>query len=619
MSTKKRRFGLPNAFWQAYDLMDAQLRRRLPWLLASFLVVACLEAISIGLVLPLIMALINPSVIQGGESFAWLRKLSGSTNQIGLLIELGVAIGVLFLVKNVLSALLMRWQYHVLARAEAEVGVEIFARFLTAPWRAVGGRNSSELIRNASTSLSSAFVLVITPALTLCVDVLFSLAIVIMLMFVDWRAASIALVFALAAGTAYYKLVHRSLARIGSAFQRTTFNLLNQLKEGIGAGREIRVLARPDQFIDKMRQVRIEYADIQAKRTFLGQLPRSYLETALVFAVLGTTAGAIAIHGPELVAPLLALFAVAAFRLLTSASRILVSLQQMRAGVAALRAVHEDLENLIPEQLPTGAEASTTAPKPQGTGPGSGVFVNRVSFAYEPARPALFDVSLRLPWGQSIGIVGPSGSGKSTLIDIILGLLQPDSGQVEVDGRNIAEHLGSWRRRIGYVPQTIYLNDDTLKRNIAFGLRDGEISDDNVVRALSQASLSEFVASLPEGWNTRIGELGTGLSGGQRQRIGIARALYSNPDVLILDEATSALDAETEASVLGTIRSILGTKTIIVVTHQLSTLRGCNRLAILKAGRIIDEGKFEDLIQRSADFERMVELGRNNALTAAEP
>lgn len=609
MHKTKGPFSPSSALSQAYNLMDAKTRRLLPALFLSFATVAVLEALSIGLVLPLIMALVNPSAVQEGPAFAWLRSLAGSDSQRSLLIFLGAAIGILFTVKSLVAALLMRWQYRVMSRSEAEAGVALFERYLRARWRDVGRRNSSELIRNASTALGHAFFLVITPAMMLCVDVLLSLAIVIMLMFVDWLAACVAFAFALAAGALYYKLVHGSVARMGVAFQKTSFNLLNQLKEGIGAGREIRVLGRAQNLVDRMREVRNEYAGIQAQRLLLNQLPRTFLETALVVAVLGTAAVAVALRGPERVAPILALFAVAAFRLLTSASRILVSLQQIRSGIAALNDVSEDLQALSVEEVPRAQPATAAAP-----GCPDGIVLNKVSFAYRAGRSALSDIDLRLPWGESLGIVGPSGSGKSTLIDIMLGLLQPDSGQVAVDGRNITERLGTWRRRIGYVPQTIYLNDDTLKRNVAFGLPDAEIDDAAVARALDQANLSEFVASLPERWDSRIGELGAALSGGQRQRIGIARALYPDPDVLILDEATSALDAETEASILGTIRALLGSKTIVIVTHRLSTLRGCHQLAVLKSGRIVDVGGFEELSRRSSEFERMVELGQANAL-----
>ena len=213
------------------------------------------------------------------------------------------------------------------------------------------------------------------------------------------------------------------------------------------------------------------------------------------------------------------------------------------------------------------------------------------------------NVSLSIAVGQSIGFVGPSGAGKSTLIDLILGLLEPTTGKILVDGRDIAGDVRLWQHNIGYVPQSIFLTDDTLRANIAFGLNKNDIESDSISRALHAAQLSEFVESLPSGLDTIVGERGIRLSGGQRQRIGIARALYHNPPVLVLDEATSSLDLETESGVMDAVEQLHGEKTILIVAHRLSTVRRCDHLVLIDNGEVVVSGSFEQVMKvfRPAD------------------
>jgi ABC-type multidrug transport system fused ATPase/permease subunit len=226
------------------------------------------------------------------------------------------------------------------------------------------------------------------------------------------------------------------------------------------------------------------------------------------------------------------------------------------------------------------------------------IVLEGVSYRYpSTVAAALSDITLKIPRGASIGFVGGSGAGKSTLVDLILGLLTPTTGQVRVDEVDIQTNLRGWQDQIGYVPQTVFLTDDSLRRNVAFGLSEDQIDDSAVQRALRAAQLEEFVNSLPEGVQTHVGERGVRLSGGQRQRIGIARALYHDPQVLVLDEATSALDTATEEGVMAAVNRLIGEKTLIIVAHRLSTVARCDRLFRLEKGRIVDEGSFQSISQ----------------------
>jgi ABC-type multidrug transport system fused ATPase/permease subunit len=228
------------------------------------------------------------------------------------------------------------------------------------------------------------------------------------------------------------------------------------------------------------------------------------------------------------------------------------------------------------------------------------VVVDRLDFNYEQSENlVLSNINIKILSGEAVGFVGQSGSGKSTLIDIMLGLLEPQSGSVLINGQTIENVKQSWQKQIGYIPQTIFLMDDSLRRNIAIGIADTEIDEVAIVEALKSAQLEEFVASLPEGLDTVVGERGVRLSGGQRQRIGIARALYHRPSVLVLDEATSSLDTETEHGVMQAVQALQGDKTVIIVAHRLSTVEYCDRLYRLDAGRIVEEGTFDEVMNRS--------------------
>jgi ATP-binding cassette subfamily C protein len=314
----------------------------------------------------------------------------------------------------------------------------------------------------------------------------------------------------------------------------------------------------------------------------------TFILASLIAVVVVTAAGA---TGGTLIG-LMALFAYVGFRVVPSANRLMLNFavfQGARPHVAGLCA---DLALLEPVIAPQAVTAHVHAlPFDER------VALDSVMFRYDPDRePALTSVSLEIGRGESVGIIGATGAGKSTFVDVLLGLLEPQSGRVVVDGRDIRSNLRSWQARVGYVPQTFTLLDDTLRRNVAFGCPDTAIDDARVESALRLARLGEMVAQLPGGLDAGIGERGVRLSGGERQRLAIARALYHDPDVLVFDEATSALDHQTEQAIVRAIDELRGVKTLIVVAHRLTTVRGCDRIVILDAGRITADGPCRDVL-----------------------
>jgi ABC-type multidrug transport system fused ATPase/permease subunit len=328
-----------------------------------------------------------------------------------------------------------------------------------------------------------------------------------------------------------------------------------------------------------------------ALQSLVHQLPRLWFELLAVAALLLLTAVMVWQGTPsERLLPMLGLFATVAFRMLPSVNH-------MTSAIHRLRTAEGMLIDLAKELSLAHDTASIRPAMPLSFR--DAIVLENVRFRYPGSRENVLDsVSIRIPHGASVGFIGGSGAGKSTLVDVILGLLPPAAGQVTVDGRDIHDSLRGWQDTIGYVSQTIYLCDDSIRRNIAFGVPEKDVDDDAVRRALKAAQLDEFVDSLPAGADTFVGERGVRLSGGQRQRIGIARALYHDPEVLVLDEATSALDVDTEKGVMAAVNALHGTKTLIIVAHRLTTVADCDTLYRLEKGRIVKSGTFAEVISR---------------------
>jgi ABC-type multidrug transport system fused ATPase/permease subunit len=356
--------------------------------------------------------------------------------------------------------------------------------------------------------------------------------------------------------------------------------------------KDVKLLGREANFLSLFDEHNKKSGQMAQFSEILQKLPRLWLE---VLAVVGFVLLVLIMlaQGRQMssIVPVMGLFAAAAFRLMPSVARILISVQALRYGIPAINNLYADFQLHIPEAVPVSANASShSIPKED-------IRLSNISYNYPDASAAaVVDISLSIIKGNSIGFIGPSGSGKSTLVDLILGLLSPDKGQVIVDGQDIQQNLRLWQDQIGYVPQAIYLTDDTLRRNIAFGLSEEQIDEEAVRRAIRDAQLEEFVETLPDKMETMVGERGIRLSGGQRQRIGIARALYHDPSVLVLDEATSALDTATELGVMQAVMALHGDKTIVIVAHRLSTVENCDRLYRLESGRIVEHGSPDKMI-----------------------
>lgn len=576
-------------------------------LLGLLVVGAGLETLGIGLMFPLVGVMAAPELMEKHPLIAQISRQLGIDTPQRLLFWGGLALLALYLFKNTYLAALNYAQFRFIFNKQARISRSLFSAYLRAPYVFHLQRNSSELVRNFTTEISGLFAGVITPLFILAAESLVLLAILLFLLAVD-PFTTLTLVAAVIVVAALFYLTIGSILRTSS--QRRSENSTLQIKlvnQGLGSLREIRILGKESFFEGIFDRAANRYADAARSFSTVNASPRLILET---LAAAGLVAVVLLLSGkanPQTALPTLAMFGMAALRIMPSMTRIMSAVSSIRFYRPALDAVLTDLDM---------AEASNA------TAPGSAIAAGRdrnpcsfdakitiagLTYQYPGAEhPAIQNLNVEITKGTSVAFVGFSGSGKSTLVDLILGLLTPTDGKILVDNKDIQSALPSWQRHFGYVPQTIYLLDDTVRRNVAFGMEDRDIDDSMVWRALEAARLDTKFRNHPDGLDAVVGERGVRISGGERQRIGIARALFHEPAILVFDEATSALDNQTEREVAETINTLRSSKTLIMVAHRISSILHCDTIHFMKSGTVADSGTFEEILSRNEDFKSMV-------------
>lgn len=576
-----------------WDLLTFAERRSAAVLLALIIIGMVVETLGVGLVIPAIFLLTQRDFASHYPALQPALHVLGNPGQQSLVVGgMLVLVGV-YLVKAIFLAVLARQQARFVFGIQVELSQRLFRIYLGQPYTFHLQRNSAQLVRNVNIDVSVFAINGIKAGMTLISECLVLLGLGALLVLVEPLGTLIVVGILGASAWGFNRLTRGHIARSGETRLHHDGLRLQHLQQGLGSAKDVKLLGREAEFLERYRVHTAQSAHAAQLLTTLQQLPRLWLELLAVIGFAGLVVSMVAQgRAQEAVLPTLGLFAAAAFRLIPSVNRVISAMQSLRYGSPAIDTLRAEFNLAAPE-----AACTRTPVAPfQAT-----LELNKVTFTY-PGAPtaALKELSLVIRHGECVGIIGDSGAGKSTLVDILLGLLTPDSGEVRVDGEDVQQALRNWQDQIGYVPQSIYLTDDTLTRNAAFGLPNETIDNAAVSRAIHAAQLAEFVHSLPQGLDTLVGERGVRLSGGQRQRIGIARALYHDPAVLVLDEATSSLDATTEREVMQAVRALQGTKTILIVAHRLGTVEHCDRLFRLEDGRVVEEGKPETMLVSKA-------------------
>ena len=588
MSNPLESLSLKTAIEKIWHILNPPEKRRVVVLLGMTIFGVVLDTFGISLIIPAVAMLTDPEFQTNYPQIKPFVKLVGNPTQ-SVLVVFGLgALVVVYLFKNIFIGLNKFLQMRFQAEVETRLSNRLFNRYLNQPYSFHLHRNSSELIRNLQDA-KAVTDYAVAPILILVTEALVLIGLSALLLIIE-PIGSAAVVLIIATASFVFHVLTKSLAgKWGSERQFHDGQRLKEATQALGGIKDVKVLNRESIFERRFSNHNDAKVSSDQKFLFLQQLPILWLEILVLFS-LTILVAILELQGnsPSEILPVLALFAAASFRVLPSANRTITAFQNLKYGRSILNTVSHDLSLPVREYGPSKTQ-NRLLPK--------GIELNQVSYKFEGTiEPTLNCINLKISAGESIGIIGTSGAGKSTLIDVFMGLLEPNSGQVLVDGEDISIDPRIWQSAVGYVPQNIFLTDESLQRNIAFGVDFEDIDKQAVDQAIDSAQLRAFVNSLPEGLNTVVGERGVRLSGGQRQRIGIARALYQNPPVLILDEATSSLDLETEAGVMEAVEQLHGEKTLIIVAHRLSTVQQCDRLFLIDNGKVAMEGSYEEVI-----------------------
>lgn len=582
-------------------------RWKLVGLLGSFLAASVLETLGVGLIAPFLSVAADPEIARESLISGWLQAL-GWQSDAQIVSGLALTLILLFCLKTVVYFLckfyILKFSYWQKNQLEAR----LMQTYLRIPYVFHLNKNSAVLIKNIVVEAHQFTTNSLIPVLTILSNIVVMAMLLVLLAYSEIALLLIALAIILPTILVFARLSRRVKAW-GKIMSLENHRMIAAVNHGIGGLKETKVIGCEDYFEQELVQHSRGYAQAAVKADSFGVLPRVSIEAILVIFLLVFVVFSQLVTGRSLtdLTAVMGMFAVAAIRLVPAVSQILTSLSQIRFSHYALDTLYLDLKEIERFDETFGTQKARSMPLYNGSAHSSAVpaalsFEREVSlehltYRYPAAeRPAVKDFSLQFRKGESIALVGKSGSGKTTLVDVLLGLLQPESGDIKVDGRSVYEDLRGWQDLLGYIPQSIFLTDSTIEQNIAYGVEPGEIDGDRLQRAIAAAQLEDLIAQLPDGVKTRVGERGVRVSGGQRQRIGIARALYHGREILVLDEATSALDTETEALVSRAIDALAGEKTLIIIAHRYSTIERCDRVYEMSGGRLERSGSYGEVI-----------------------
>jgi len=564
------------------NILSKEHIQKLPFIVFAMLIGAGFEVVGLSLIIPLLDVITNASQ----SKFVGFLSSSYPTLSNDQVIILMIALfALIYVIKGLYLALLASMISNFVFGVKVSINKRLMQYYINVPYEFHLKNNSSSLIRNITIEARTLVFHTLIPLLVIATESLVIIAFMIFLVWLEPLGTVIVVSLLLLSGLLFQGLIKNFMEEIGTTRLHADGLIVQKAQEAIGGIKDIKVLLKEDAFMEHFSKYNLLSAEADAQHYTWSQFPRMYLETIgvvtlsvlLLFLTINSANSAQVI-------PTFGLFALAAFRLLPSANRIMISFGNLRYSSSVIGNIEQQLNDakLLPIHTTNEYEISNSLSFVKS------IDIQNISHSYDSETISLHNISISIKKGESIGIIGKSGAGKSTLVDVILGLLAPTSGAIAVDGNSIYENLIGWQQIVGYVQQDVFLLDDSILKNIAFGIHEENIDYERMYQVVNETQLDDFVYALSEGLNTQLGERGLRLSGGQKQRIGIARALYHKSSVLVFDEATSALDTETETEIMSEISNLKGDQTIIVIAHRLSTLKHCDRILELSKGSIVN-------------------------------
>jgi ATP-binding cassette, subfamily B, bacterial PglK len=574
-------------------------------LVTLFVVSSLIDALGIGLIGPFIGLAANPGYVRQNAWLQWSFALSGLEVNTFIALLGGIIIAI-FYAKSLIYFYIQRYILKFANEHQIDLRRRLLHAYLNVPYTFHLKRNSAVLIRNILMETLKFTQGIMIPLLTSAANLVVLVVLLFLLIKTDLSATIIILIILLLAFLPYFKF-RKKVSHWGEVNSKSQAEMIRVANHSLGGLKEIRVIGCESYFENKMLEQSKLSASVSTSYGLFQALPRISTEALLITFLVGLASLSLLTNNTQNLVSILGVFAVASIRLLPSIIQLVSNISTIKNNSYSLDRIYFDIKEL--KTLDSANQQQTLAQGPHIVDLPAESLVGRtldfeqeiildnVSYRYpETSESAIKNLSLSIKKGASIALIGKSGAGKTTIVDIILGLLEPQGGSITVDGVSIYDNLRLWQNLVGYIPQAIFLADDTIERNIAFGVPDRLINPERLEKSIRMAQLAELVEELPDGIKTLIGERGVRLSGGQRQRLGIARALYHEREILVLDEATAALDSETESLVSDAIRALGGTKTIIIIAHRLSTVEHCNFVYMIEKGKIVKSGTYREVV-----------------------
>ena len=557
----------------------------------------------IGMIPVFIGIVANPTRVFKHEAFLAFIEYLGIDSARELLIYGAISLVGIFLVKNLFYLFYKYFESRFVFNRRYLFSHRLMQAYMQAPYTFHLQRNTAELLRNVTGEVNLLINNVLHPTLRILKELVMVISVVAFLFFIEPLITLFVFIFMGGTAGIFLFFTQRKMKLFGSQEQEYRKLMMKTASEGFGGIKEARVLNRETYLVEIFRKMSFKSSRLQMFRSFVAQIPRPAIEALAIIGIMLISLIMVMQDRPLAnIVPVLALFGASTIRLMPSIQLITQMMTELRYHIVSVNPIYDDL-NVLNE---TSLEFKSEREKNEKLEFKQSIVFNNVNYQYPDSNEQALDgINIDIPYGHTIAFIGPSGAGKTTIVDLLLGLIKPLQGDILVDGKSIFNNVSAWQRNIGYIPQFIYLTDNTLRCNIAFGLPDHMIDDLKIDQAVNSAQLKDLVEHLLQGVETVVGENGIRLSGGQRQRVGIARALYNNPQVLVMDEATSSLDGITEQQVIDSIENLKEGRTVIMIAHRLTTVMKCDKLFMIEDGKVIDAGTYDELLKSNKKFREM--------------
>lgn len=556
--------------------------------MVMILIGGLLETLGVSLLVPLGTVLTDEEGFKNNEFVQifcnWLGIQDVTTLVIILLFMLvGVFVG-----KNIFLVILYYVQAKFVNNNRCRVSKNLLSQYLHRPYEYYLYADSASILRTIYGDMDNVFNLLLQ-CMNLAAEVVVSVCLATVLFVVDAGMMCLLIVILGVTTLLIAKIIKPRLKDAGENSRTEQSNLYKWILQSVSGIKEVKVLHKENYFVDSYTDSAVRYAKHQIKNNVFANIPKLLIESVTIGGVLAYIAVRVMMGTPiSSMMTMLIAFAAAAMRLLPSVNRINTYMANIAYYQPALDFIYDTVDMKLIREQEQIDEYNRNNPNPNVITLQKQIELKNITYRYPNTERDIFkDANMVIPVGKSVGVVGASGAGKTTIVDVLLGLLDLQNGVITSDGKNIFDNYAGWLSHVGYIPQTIYMLDDSIRNNIAFGVPQENISDERIWEVLEEAQMKDFVRGLPEGLDTQIGERGVRISGGQRQRLGIARALYHNPELLIFDEATSALDNDTETAIMEAIDKLHGQKTMVIIAHRLRTIENCDMIMEVKDGKIM--------------------------------